>query len=63
MTYSDVIDLTEFRCGIHKRPKVSGEDREMSRNIVNTIKSFSPSRAMTGLAGHGVASVFKAFRL
>lgn len=62
LTNSDLIELTEFRRALHKRPEVSGAERETARSIVTALKPLSPSRVMTGLGGHGVAAVFEGER-
>lgn len=58
LTNRDLVELTEFRRALHRRPEVSGEEVETARTIVSALKPLSPSRILTGLGGHGVAAVF-----
>jgi len=58
LTNRDLIELTEFRRDLHRRPEVSGKEVETAKIIVSALKSLSPTRIMTGLGGHGVAAIF-----
>jgi len=58
LTNRDLIELTEFRRDLHRRPEVSGEELETAKTIVAALKPMSPTRILTGLGGHGVAAVF-----
>ncbi len=58
LTNSDLIELTDFRRALHRRPEVSGEEVETANTIVAALKPMSPTRILTGLGGHGVAAIF-----
>ena len=58
LTNSDLIELTEFRRELHKRPEISGEEFETARTIVAALGAMKHTKIMTGLGGHGVAAVF-----
>ncbi len=58
LTNSDLIELTEFRRELHKRPEISGEELETARTIAGALKALSPSEILTGIGGHGVAAIF-----
>lgn len=58
LTNRDLIELTEFRRDLHRRPEVSGEEVETAKTIVSALKMMSPTRILTGLGGHGVAAIF-----
>ncbi|MGB0854415.1 MAG: amidohydrolase [Pikeienuella sp.] len=58
LTNSDLIELTEFRRALHRRPEISGEESETAKTIAAALKSLAPTRVLTGLGGHGVAAVF-----
>ncbi|MCB5199065.1 amidohydrolase [Loktanella sp. TSTF-M6] len=58
LTNSDLVELTNFRRALHRRPEISGEEAETANTIVAALKRMSPSRIVTGLGGHGVAAVF-----
>ncbi len=58
LTNSDLIELTEFRRALHRRPEVSGEEVETAKTIVSALGRLSPTRLLTGLGGHGVAAIF-----
>ncbi|MFX0547245.1 amidohydrolase [Roseovarius sp. S1116L3] len=57
LTNSDLIELTEFRRELHKRPEVSGDEEGTARRIASALRQLSPDRVLTGLGGHGVAAV------
>lgn len=58
LTNSDLIELTEFRRALHRRPEVSGEEVETAKAIVAAVKLMRPTGILTGLGGHGVAAIF-----
>lgn len=58
LTNLDLVELTEFRRELHRRPELSGEEMETARTITAALKPMSPTRILTGLGGHGVAAVF-----
>ncbi len=58
LTNCDLIELTEFRRALHRRPEVSGEEAETAKAIVAALKKMSPTRILTGLGGYGVAAIF-----
>lgn len=58
LTNSDLVELTNFRRALHRRPEISGEESETANTIVAALKPMSPTRIVTGLGGHGVAAVF-----
>ncbi|MBU2359760.1 MAG: amidohydrolase [Alphaproteobacteria bacterium] len=58
LTNSDLIELTEFRRALHRRPEVSGEEMETAKTVVAAVKLMCPTAILTGLGGHGVAAIF-----
>jgi amidohydrolase len=58
LTNTDLVELTDFRRALHRRPELSGEEVETARAIVGALEALSPSRIVKGLGGHGVAAVF-----
>ncbi|WP_299949593.1 amidohydrolase [uncultured Ruegeria sp.] len=58
LSNSDLIELTEFRRQLHRRPELSGEEVETAKSIVGALEPMKPSKILTGLGGHGVAAVF-----
>ena len=58
LTNSDLIELTEFRRALHRRPEVSGEEAETAKTIVAAVKLMGPTGVLTGLGGNGVAAIF-----
>ncbi len=58
LTNADLVELTDFRRALHRRPELSGEEVETARTISIALKFLSPTRILTGLGGHGVAGVF-----
>jgi len=59
LTNSDMVELVELRRRLHRRPEISGEERETAATIVEFIKPTSPDRIVTGLGGHGVAAIYE----
>ncbi len=51
--------LTAFRRDLHRRPEVSGEERETAETIVAALAETKPDAVITGLGGHGVAAVYE----
>ncbi|MGO4622253.1 amidohydrolase [Ensifer sp. 2YAB10] len=51
--------LAAFRRHLHRRPEVSGEERETAETIVAALAETKPDAVVTGLGGHGVAAVFE----
>ncbi|WP_211092076.1 amidohydrolase [Aliigemmobacter aestuarii] len=60
LTNADLVELTAFRHALHRRPEVSGEERETAATIVEALSALRPDHVITGLGGHGVAAVFAA---
>jgi amidohydrolase len=58
LTNSDLVELTEFRRALHRRPEVSGEEAETAKTVVAALKLMCPTGILTGLGGHGVAAIF-----
>ena len=51
--------LTAFRRDLHRRPEVSGEERETAETIVAALTETRPDAVLTGLGGHGVAAIYE----
>lgn len=58
LTDRDVTELTAFRRDLHRWPEVSGEEVETAGTIAAALQELSPTKLLTGLGGHGVATVF-----
>jgi len=58
LSNSDLIELTEFRRALHRRPELSGAEGETARTIAAALRALSATRVLTGIGGHGVAAVF-----
>ncbi|GHD98679.1 peptidase M20 [Defluviimonas sp. 20V17] len=54
----DIVELTEFRRALHRRPELSGEERETARAVVAALGPTAPDALLTDLGGHGVAAVY-----
>lgn len=54
----DIVELTELRQALHRRPELSGEECETARTIATALAPTAPDEVLTGLGGHGVAAVF-----
>lgn len=62
LTNLDLIELTEFRRDLHRRPELSGQEEQTAQTIVAALDPMSPARLVTGLGGHGVAAIFDSGR-
>lgn len=51
--------LTAFRRELHRRPEVSGEERETAETIFAALAETKPDAVITGLGGHGVAAIYE----
>lgn len=58
LTNRDAIELQAFRHELHRHPEVSGEEQETARRVAEALRTLAPSKILTGLGGHGVASIF-----
>jgi len=58
LTDADVVELTAFRHALHRRPEVSGAERDTAAAVVDFLAPTTPDRVLTGLGGHGVALVY-----
>jgi amidohydrolase len=51
--------LINLRKEIHRNPELSGEEKFTSEKIKNFISRFDPDETITGIAGNGIAFVFR----
>ncbi|MFC2969718.1 amidohydrolase [Acidimangrovimonas pyrenivorans] len=58
LTNHDIVELTEFRRSLHRRPELSGEEAGTAQAIIGALAPCAPDRVVTELGGHGVAAVF-----
>ncbi|WP_353184719.1 amidohydrolase [Bosea sp. (in: a-proteobacteria)] len=59
LTNSDMVDLVDLRHRLHRRPEISGEERETAATIVDFLEPTRPDRIVTGLGGYGVAAIYE----
>ncbi|MXQ14168.1 amidohydrolase [Microvirga makkahensis] len=59
LTQQDIIELTEWRRGLHRTPEISGEEAGTARTVQALLASAGADRTVTGIGGHGVAGVFE----
>lgn len=55
----DLEALSAFRRDLHRRPEISGEERETAETIVTALGETKPDAVLTGLGGHGVAAIYE----
>lgn len=58
LSNTDIVELTELRHELHRKPELSGEEELTAKTIVAALKPLSPTRVFTGLGGHGVAALY-----
>lgn len=63
LTNADIHHLTDLRHALHRRPEVSGAERETAAAITRALAEWQPSQVQTDLGGHGVAAVFDSGQL
>jgi len=59
LTDQDLAELVEWRRKLHRRPELSGEERETAREVRRFLASSNPDRVVSDLGGHGVAAVYE----
>ncbi|QFU16319.1 amidohydrolase [Microvirga thermotolerans] len=59
LTNQDVVELTEWRRGLHRMPDVSGEEARTAETVAALLASTGADRIVTGLGGHGVAGIYE----
>jgi amidohydrolase len=58
LTNSDIVELTDFRRALHRKPELPGEEAETAKAVAAFIAPTRPDKVITGLGGHGVAAIF-----
>lgn len=56
LTNADIVELTDFRHALHRRPELSGHEAETAAAVAAALPA--PDHVVTGLGGHGVAAVY-----
>lgn len=59
LSNQDVVELVEWRRELHRRPELSGDERETARAVRGFLEGTRPDRIVAGLGGHGVAAVYE----
>jgi len=59
LTNQDVIELIEWRRGLHRNPEISGEESETARTVQALLAAAGADRIISGIGGHGVAGIFE----
>lgn len=54
-----IAELTALRHDLHRRPELSGEERETAERIAAELTARGADRLWRGLGGHGVAAEFR----
>jgi len=52
--------LSDFRRTIHKYPELSWEENKTAQRVISFVKPFRPDEIISGIAGTGVAFVYRA---
>lgn len=50
--------LTQFRQILHKFPEVSNQETKTAERIANFLKSYNPTKVITGLGGKSIAAIY-----
>ena len=58
LTQSQIATLTALRHELHRRPEISGEERETAKRITQELTELGADQIWQGLGGHGVAAAF-----
>ncbi|WP_439495418.1 amidohydrolase [Bosea sp. (in: a-proteobacteria)] len=59
LTNTDMVELVALRHQLHRKPEISGEERETAQMVVDFLSPSAPDRVVTGLGGHGVAAIYE----
>ncbi len=59
LTNSDIAELMAFRRQLHRRPELSGEEKETAKAVVAFLSATQPDKVVEGLGGTGVAVVYE----
>ena len=55
----NVEEIIKFRKELHKNPELAGKENNTSERIKNFINRFNPDGTISGIAGNGLAFIFK----
>ena len=55
---ADLAALADWRHLLHRHPELSGAEAATAARVVEALTPTGPDRLLTGLGGHGVASVY-----
>lgn len=59
LTNTDIAELTALRRGLHKRPELSGEEKDTAAFVAAELKTLHPDQLYQHLGGFGVAASFE----
>ncbi len=59
LTNADIVELSEWRRGLHRMPELSGEEVNTAREVVRFLTATGADRIVTELGGHGVAAIYE----
>lgn len=60
LTNRDIVELTDLRRALHRRPELSGEEAATAAFIAAALGPARPDRVVAGLGGHGLAAIWDA---
>lgn len=58
LSHTHIAQLTALRHALHRRPEISGEERETAARIMRELEVLGADRIWRDLGGHGVAAEF-----
>ncbi|MBI1492493.1 amidohydrolase [Halocynthiibacter styelae] len=58
LSNSDIVELTQFRCHLHEKPELSGEEYETAKMVTEFMQNTVPDEVLTDLGETGVALVY-----
>src|SRR3569832_1448763 len=53
LTNRDIVELTEWRRKLHRRPEISNEEEKTAEEVVAFLADTGPDKVLTGRGGHG----------
>lgn len=59
MDPEEIAELTRLRRALHRRPELSGQERETAALLRAHLAATRPARILEGLGGHGLAFVYE----
>lgn len=58
LSNSDIAELTQWRQNLHRKPELSGAEKETAATVRAALEATNPDEIIDNLGGHGVAALY-----